>query len=287
MIYWSLRAKMTNPILVPITLTNLSKELDEVVEWLTGLGLSVDRTRLQLYRKVFDGVIRARMSGALENFAEQFPPEIYSGCFADVNAVGAIKTAFPKAKSRATRELLRRGLKGVGLLRDEKTTGSKARDHLFQLLFASYLRYRGIPLVLNRKNDDTKPDVISRIEEFSFDIECKRVQFYRNAPDAVQDAMEQLRTADRRFTRRSRYSRRPLIVLDVSKLCFTGTTLLEFENLTHCRAFVEYSLVKAALAIEKETARHPFRLCSQSYSTFLFPLSSTTRDAWSKVQRPF
>jgi hypothetical protein len=236
--------------------------------WLTGLGLSVNRTRLQLYRKVFDGVVRARISGTVEQFAEQFPPEVYSGCFSDVTTVQAIRTAFPKARSRAIRVVLKRGLEGVGLLRDEKPDGNKARDHLFQLRVASYFRYRGIPVLINRKNDGTRPDVIARIREFSFDVECKRVQSYRALASSVKEAMDQLDTADRRFARKAR-ARRPLIVLDVSKLCFTGTTLLEFEKQRHYEAFVEYSVAKAALAIEKATARHPI----PPRITVLLPLS--------------
>ena len=253
--------QMIDPIFIPTTLASFLKDIDEVGDWLTGLGLSVDRTRLQVYRKVFVGVTRARISGKLEQFAETFPPELYSGCFSDVGSIRAIKRAFLRTRSRALREVLKRGAEGAHLLRDEKPDGNKARDHLFQLLVASYFRHRGIPVYLNWKNDGTRPDVIARLEYFSFDIECKRVQFSSSVSSAVAEAMGQLETANLRFVRKSRARRRPLIVLDVSKLCFAGATLLEFEEHRHYAAFVEYSVTKVALAIERGTARHPIPPC--------------------------
>jgi hypothetical protein len=247
---------MTDPIFIPTSLATFSKDIDEVGDWLTGLGLSVDRTRLQLYRRVFDGVIRARISGRLEQFAERFPPEVYSGCFSDVSAIRTIKNAFPKTKSRAIRELLKRGAKGAGLLRDEKPDGNKARDHLFQLLVASYFRHRGIPVFLNWENDGIRPDVIAKLPGFSFDIECKRLQSSKAVLSAVKEAMGQLEIADQRFARKV-HARRLLIVLDVSKLCFTGGTLLEFYEQSQYVAFVEYAVTRVAWAIQREIARHP------------------------------
>jgi hypothetical protein len=167
---------MSDPVLVPFSLTNFSKELEEVTEWLKGWGISTDRTRMKQYAEVFQEVLDAKQSGATEEFAKKFPPELYYGCFDDATTIRIIRRAFPKPRPGKMAELLKRGLEGVHLLRDELPDKSKARDHLFQLLFASYLRLRGIPVWLNKENDGTRPDIISPMEGFSIDIECKRTQ---------------------------------------------------------------------------------------------------------------
>jgi hypothetical protein len=253
---------MSDPILVPFSLTNFAKELEEASEWLKGWGISAARTRMKQYGEVFQEVLTARQSGKIEEFAKKFPPELYYGCFDDAAAVQVIRTAFPKPRSGKLSELLKRGLEGVYLLRDELPDKSKARDHLFQLLFASYMRLRRIPVWLNKTNDGSRPDLVSRVEGFSLDIECKRTQSSKKIFPALTDGVKQLNRADGRF-KRFKHPRRKLIVLDVSKHYFNGNTALQFETLTQYEAHVEYSITNAGLVLQKKM-RSEFKSRSSS-----------------------
>jgi hypothetical protein len=242
---------MSDPVLVPFSLTNFSKELQEVTEWLKGWGICTDRTRMKQYAEVFQEVLDAKQSGKAEEFAKKFPPELYYGCFDDATTIRIIRRAFPKPRPGKIAELLKRGLEGVHLLRDELPDKSKARDHLFQLLFASYLRLRGIPVWLNKENDGTRPDIISPMEGFSIDIECKRTQSSKKVFPALSTGVKQLNRADHRF-KRFKHPRRKLLVLDVSKHYFDGARALQFETLAQYEARVEYCIASAGVALERK-----------------------------------
>ena len=243
---------MTNePILAPTTLADFSKQMDEVSQWLVLWGIATDRTRVQHYKKIFEGVLRARITGTIEDFAKECRPEEYSSCFVDASAIRLIKRAFPKPQPRSLAKLLERGIEGTYLLREERPQKPKARDYLFELMFASYLRLRGIPVLLNPSNDESRTDLVARVVDCSFDIECKRAQSAEALFGAVKKGIKQLNRAGNRFTRRE-YPRRSLVAVDISKLCFTGSALLEFPSLRHLRAQVRYTMACAARALEKE-----------------------------------
>jgi hypothetical protein len=242
---------MSGPILVPFSLTNFSKELDEISEWLKGWGISASRTRMKQYGEVFQEVLTAKQSGKIEEFAKKFPPELYYGCFDDAAAIRVIRTAFPKPRPGKMGELLKRALEGAHLLRDESQGNATARNYLFQLLFASYLRLGRIPVWLNRENDGTQPDLVSPIEGFSIDIECKRTQSPKKVFRALSDGVKQLNRAADRF-KRFKHPRRKLVVLDVSKHYFDGKTALQFETLAQYEAHVEYCIARAGIALEKK-----------------------------------
>lgn len=242
---------MNDPVLVPFSLANFSKELNEVTGWLKGWGIVADRTRMKQYGEVFQEVQAARESGKIEEFAKKLPPELYYGRFDDSTAVRVIRTAFPKPRPGRLSQLLKRGLEGVFLLRDELPDKSKARDHLFQLLFASYMRLRRIPVWLNKTNDGTRPDLVSEVEGFSLDIECKRTQSPKKVFPALSDGIKQLNRADLRFKRFMR-PRRKLVVVDISKHYFDGKTALQFETVAEYEAHVEYCVFNAGRALEKK-----------------------------------
>jgi hypothetical protein len=225
--------------------------MDEVNEWLESWGIAVDRTRMRQYGNIFNGILRARMTGAIEDFAKKCPPEDYSSCFVDASAVRLIKKAFPKPRPRSLAKLIKRGLEGTYLLRQEKSQTAKACDYLFELMFASYLRLRRIPVLLNPSNDAARTDLVARVAGYSFDMECKRTQSVEGLLGAVEDGIKQLNRVGNRFERHH-HARRSLVVVDISKLCFTGSTLLEFPALPHLSTHVKYTMECAVLALERE-----------------------------------
>ena len=121
-----------------------------------------------------------------------------------------VRKALGSWKSPRFVEKLRLAVEGSPDPRQEKMSGLKARDILFELSVAAFFRARKIPVLIGFGRDG-----ILRFESERLLVECKRVRSSKAVKAAIEKAIEQI---NRRLTRRKPHGGFGLIALDISLL---------------------------------------------------------------------
>ena len=120
-----------------------------------------------------------------------------------------IAKTFERIPGSRFREKIRIAAAGPAHPFDEKKSGSKARDFLFELSVAAYLRSRKLPVLMC-----SKKDLITRLPACTILIECKRPQSGKKVGRAIKDATNQLKEHFKNYPRGiARYG---FIALDIS-----------------------------------------------------------------------
>ncbi len=149
------------------------------------------------------------MAGNVEALRSVAPLEQYRIAFIESTDLVAIAKAFRRIPGPRFREKVRVAVAGPVHPSDEKKSGSKARDFLFELSVAASFRNRKLPVLTC-----TDKDVITRVSGHTLLIECKRPQsknkVRRSIENATAQLMEHLKNPNRGATLRG------LIVLDIS-----------------------------------------------------------------------
>jgi hypothetical protein len=198
---------MTPPVIAQ-DLEGLIQEIDEAFAWLESMGIDCKRGRFGEYRRNLITVLEHRKSGKLEELQAFVPTEHYRIAFIESTHLTAIAKAFAHSRGPRFVDRIRSAIAGPAHPLDEKKSGSKPRDLLFELSVAAFFRRRRLPVLLSRDKD-----LAVKISGSTFLVECKRPQSAKKVRRSMEDASKQLVGHFKRYKAIDRYG---VIALDIS-----------------------------------------------------------------------
>jgi hypothetical protein len=137
------------------------------------------------------------------------PLEDYRVAFIESTHLIAIANTFKRIRGPRFKQKVRNAVVGPAHPLDEKKSGSKARDLLFELSVAAYFRKRGFPVLIC-----SDKDAILRMPGYTIMIECKRPQSKKRVCRLIKEATSQLIKHFNNYIRGG--ALRGFIVLDIS-----------------------------------------------------------------------
>jgi hypothetical protein len=167
-------------------LTSVINELDGALAWLGAMGIRPN-TRFNEYRKTFVTVHEHLIAGKLAELPGLVTLAHYRTAFIESSYLIEIAKTLDRLRGPRFSEKVRKAVSGPVHPQDEKKSGSKARDFLFELSVAAYFRRRGLPVTLWSERD-----LITRVPNCTILIECKRPQSEKKVARSIQDATKQL-----------------------------------------------------------------------------------------------
>jgi hypothetical protein len=177
---------MNQPV-VAQDLESLIQDIDEALGWLEAMGIEARRGRFGEYRRNLVTVLEHRRAGTLDKLPAIVPREHYRIAFIESTHLVAIAKSFRHIRGPRFREKVRDAAAGPAHPLNEKQSGSKARDLLFELSVAAFFRRRRLPVLIPRGKDLTV-----RMSGSTFLIECKRPQSAKKVRRSIEDATKQL-----------------------------------------------------------------------------------------------
>ncbi len=184
-------------------------DLDQALTWLGALGIQPNQTRFSKYREILGTVCEHRMAGTLDKLRLVVPLEQYRIAFIESTDLVAIGKTFKRIPGSRFREKVRDAITGPVHPSDEKKSGSKARDFLFELSVAALFRNREFPVLTC-----TDKDLVTRMSGHTLLVECKRPQSKNKVRRSIEKATGQLMMHFKNSNRGAML--RGLIVLDIS-----------------------------------------------------------------------
>ena len=136
-------------------------DLDQALTWLGALGIQANQTRFNRYRKILGTVCEHRMAGTLAKLRLVVPLEQYRIAFIESTDLVAIAKTFGRIPGPRFREKVQVAVTGPVHPSDEKKSGPKARDFLFELSVAAFFRNRKFPVLTCTDKDLNYPSVRS------------------------------------------------------------------------------------------------------------------------------
>jgi hypothetical protein len=143
-------------------LNSVIKELDAALAWLGAMGIQPN-TRFNEYRKMLVTVRELLIARKLHELFRAVPLEHYRTAFIESSYLIEIARTFKSVRGSRFREKVRTAVSGPVHPQDEKRSGSKARDFLFELSVAAYFRRRRLPVL-----PCSEKDLITRLPSAAF-----------------------------------------------------------------------------------------------------------------------
>ena len=184
-------------------------DLDQALTWLGVLGIQRNQTRFDRYRKILGTVLEHRMAETLDELRLVVPLEQYRISFIESTDLIAIAKNFGRIRGPRFREKIRVAITGLVHPLDEKKSGLKARDFLFELGVAAFFRNRKFPVLTY-----TDKDLITRVSRHTLLVKCKRPQSKNKVRRSIEKATDQLMKHFKNYNRGGVL--RGLIALDIS-----------------------------------------------------------------------
>lgn len=175
------------PRVVSQDLESLIRDIEEALSWLEQIGIEARRTRFGEYQRDLAKVLEHRAAGTVEKLPGIVSREKYRIAFIESARLVEVAKTFKRIPGSRFREKVRLAAAGPAHPLDEKKSGSKARDFLFELSLAAFFRRRTLPVL-----PYTQKDLIVRAADETFLIECKRPQSKKGVMKSIKDATRQL-----------------------------------------------------------------------------------------------
>jgi hypothetical protein len=158
-------------------------------DWLTSLRIREQHDRIRQHMERIALLEEARKAGALMEATQGDDGRL--AMFSLTEAVEFLDTfsAFAGDPPGGLRRRLKDALAGPADLAAEATDSNQARNIMFELNLASRIRSRGLPVDLPKEN----PDILTRFENVSLCIQCKRPYKEETIPANIEKAASQLR----------------------------------------------------------------------------------------------
>ena len=204
--------------------THLPSELDAAIQWLDQLGIAYSQTRFGRYKLTLDRLESARVT------AESARIKVESALVKEVNLYDIARrlNAFAPLFEANELAMIHAGLSGRGLgtyLRprleelvagpesyvDESAARPKARNTGFELAVIARLATAGLII----QQDENLADVVARLGNTIYVVECKRPQSEAGVYDAIRGARKQL---DTRYLQMDTANATGFIALDLTKV---------------------------------------------------------------------
>jgi hypothetical protein len=212
------------PRVISQDLESLIQDIEEALTWLEQMGIQARRTRFGEYQRDLATVLEHRASGTVEKLPEIVPREKYRIAFIESARLVEVAKAFKRIPGPRFRQKVRLAAAGPAHPLDEKKSGSKARDFLFELSLAAFFRRRILPVIAW-----TQKDLIVRAAGATFLIECKRPQSKKGVKSSIKDATSQLVDHFRRY--KAGVDRYGMVALDISVVANPQSAYLVVDSI--------------------------------------------------------
>jgi hypothetical protein len=195
-----------DPLLRVSSYEPVEKLLDGLIDRFAKAKLDVSRSRISRYRNSIVAVREKAPQGVWPKDSALHDEQLWN----DVHETYCLWEAckgFPDLAETGLQDRLEKVVSGPANLADERKTD--ARDTLFELIMASWLRLGGFQVALR-----STEDVYFEIQGIPCVMECKRIQSVERLEERVDKASDQLH---QQLRTRGNAALRGFIAVDISK----------------------------------------------------------------------
>lgn len=192
------------------TFDALAGEFQSALAWLSGVGISYERTRIGEYERAIDTLVTSFETSDFDAIHAELL-RILTALFEAHDLIDIHKTLAGKFDSEI-RQHINALATGPVYSTDENSAASSnaARNIAFELVLMAKLASAGIPLEFK-----IKTDVAAIFDRHSLLFECKRPQSIGSLGNRIKDAFHQL---EKKYLLPEHQRYRGIVALDISKL---------------------------------------------------------------------
>lgn len=188
----------------------LASEFQSALAWLSGVGVSYERTRIGEYERAIDALVASFKASDFDTIRADLL-RILTALFEIHDLIDVHKILAGRFDSEIHQHINTFATGPIHLMDENPATSSnKARNIAFELVLMAKLANAGIPLDFS-----IKTDVAAIFDKHSLLFECKRPQSISSLEKRIKDAFQQL---ENKYRSPQRLRHRGIVALDISKL---------------------------------------------------------------------